>query len=75
VLDRHNLIYGYGPLNDFERVLQSLGVRQGESPLVPDPHLHHYHQVWDGAEREIVRRFDWHIKPLRTADVQFEAGR
>jgi hypothetical protein len=71
VLDRHNLIYAYGPLNDFEAVLQARGVRQGE-PLVPGPHVHHYHQAWDGAEEEIVRHFDWCISPLRHADVQFE---
>jgi hypothetical protein len=74
VLDRHNLIYAYGPLNDFEAVLQALGVRQGE-PVVPDPHFHYYHQVWDGAEGEVVRRFDWRISPLRPADVQFEGDR
>jgi hypothetical protein len=76
VLDRHNLIYAYGPLKTFEAVLKSLGVREGESPSVPDPHMHHYHQDWDRTEEEILRHFDWHIKPLRPADVQFdESGR
>jgi hypothetical protein len=74
VLDRHNLIYAYGPLNDFEAVLQARGVRQGE-PLVPGPHVHHYHPAWDGAEGEVVRHFDWRISPLRPADVQFEGDR
>lgn len=74
VLDRHNLIYAYGPLGEFEAVLRVLGIRSGESPVVPDPHVHHYHQVWDGAEGEILRHFDWHIKPLRPADVQFQGG-
>ena len=53
MLDRHNLIYAYGRLNDFEIVLQALGVRQGE-PVAPDPHMHRYHQAWDGAEGEVV---------------------
>lgn len=53
---------------------QALGVRQGE-PMLCHPHMHHYHQAWDTAEGEIVRHFDWHIKPLRPADVQFEGGR
>ena len=74
VLDRHNLIYAYGPLSDFEAVLQARGVRQGE-PVVPDPHVHHYHQAWNGAEGEVVRHFDWHISPLRPADVQFVGDR
>ena len=72
VLDRHNLIDAYGPLQAFEAVLKSLGVREGESPAVPDPHMHHYHSDWDHAEEEILRHFDWHIKPLRPADVQFD---
>jgi len=72
VLDRHNLIYAYGPVHAFEAGLKTLGVREGESPAVPDPHMHHYHQEWDQTEEEILRHFDWHIKPLRPADVQFD---
>ena len=72
VLDRHNLIYAYGPLQALEAVLKSLGVRESESPTVPDPHTHHYHQEWDQTEEEILRHFDWHLKPLRPADVQFD---
>jgi len=70
VLDRHNLIYAYGPVQAFEAVLKSVGVREGDSPAVPDPHMHHYHQDWDKTEQEIVRYFDWHMTPLRPADVQ-----
>lgn len=75
VLDRHNLIYAYGPLSRFESVLQTLGVREGQSPVVPDPHVHNYHQAWDGAEEEVVRHFHWHIKRLQPTDVQFEGDR
>jgi hypothetical protein len=74
VLDRHNLIYAYGPLVAFEAVLKSLGVREAELPTVPNPHMHHYHEDWDHAEEEVLRHFDWHIKALRQADVQFDAG-
>jgi hypothetical protein len=74
VLDRHNLIYAYGPLQAFEAVLKSLGVHEGESPVVPDPHMHHYHQDWDHTEEAILRHFDWLIKPLRPADVQFDGS-
>jgi hypothetical protein len=72
VLDRHNLIYAYGPLQAFEAVLKSVDVREGESPAVPDPHMHHYYQDWDHTEEKILRHFDWHIKPLRPGDVQFD---
>ncbi len=74
VLDRHNVIYAYGPLVAFEAALQSLGARKGE-PAVLGAHLHHYHPAWDEAERRVLRSFDWDIKPLRPSDVQFDATR
>ena len=36
VLDRHNLIYAYGPLDGFERVLDSAGIPRGPLPEAPD---------------------------------------
>lgn len=74
VLDRHNLIYAYGPLDQFEATLKSLGVHRGE-PLVLGAHMHHYHAEWDEAERRVLRTLEWNIKPLRPSDVQFDAAR
>jgi hypothetical protein len=74
VLDRHNLIYAYGPLDAFEAALQSLGARKGE-PAVLCAHVHHYHPAWDEAERRILRSFEWDIKPLRPSAVQFDPDR
>jgi len=71
VLDRHSLIYAYGPLGAFEQVLQSLGVKRGAVPMVPAPHVHHYHAEWDDAERQVVRHFNWKVSPLHPSDVQF----
>lgn len=71
VLDRHNLIYAYGPLDVFEAALQPLGARQGE-PAVLGPHVHHYHPEWEDAERRVLRCLEWQIKPLRPSDVQFD---
>ncbi len=71
VLDRHNVIYAYGPLDVFESALRDLGVRADASPSIPDPHVHHYRPEWDGDERAVLRALDWHIKPLRDSDVQF----
>jgi hypothetical protein len=53
VLDRHNIIYAYGPFDLFEAALLDAGARPGSLPLVPDPHVHHYHEEWDKAEREL----------------------
>jgi hypothetical protein len=74
VLDRHNLIQAYGPLDVFEATLQSLGARGGE-PAVLGAHVHHYHSQWDEAERRVLRTLEWEIKPLRPSDVQFDAAR
>src|SRR4051794_15004365 len=37
VLDRHNLIHAYGPLDAFESALRDLGVQAGAPPSIPDP--------------------------------------
>jgi hypothetical protein len=44
VLDRHNLIYAYGPVELFEEALRSLGAHVGE-PADLGTHVHHYHAV------------------------------
>jgi hypothetical protein len=74
VFDRHNLIFAYGPLEQFERELQSSGAREGQ-PAVLGAHVHHYHPDWDDAERRVLRRFEWRITPLRPSDVQFDPER
>jgi len=67
VLDRHNLIYAYGPLKDFEMVLQVLGVRQGE-PVLPDPHI-------ASLSSGVGRRRTRNPAPLRLAHQAPSTGR
>jgi hypothetical protein len=74
VLDRHNMIYAYGPPNLFETALLTFGAHAGRLPEIPDPHVHHYHREWDEAEREALRTLPWNVKPLRPSDVQFDDG-
>lgn len=73
VLDRHNLIYAYGPLDALESVLRAIGATPDAPPPIPDPHVHHYHPEWDDAERGVLRALDWRVSPLRDSDVQFAA--
>jgi hypothetical protein len=75
VLDRHNLIYAYGPLDTFESALQTICSRATTPPLIPDPHVHHYHATWDNDECRIIKAFDWRVSPLRESDVQFVASK
>jgi hypothetical protein len=72
VLDRHNLIYAYGPLARFEDVLERIGASPRGLPRVPDPHVHYYHDAWDDSEREILAALPWIRKPLRESDVQYK---
>jgi hypothetical protein len=72
VLDRHNVIFAYGPLPVFEAVLTRIGISRSNLPAVPDPHVHHYHQQWDESEREILKALTWTRKPLRKIDFQVQ---
>jgi hypothetical protein len=74
VLDRHNLIYAYGPLTIFQDVLHRIGVTSRGLPHTPERHLHHYHPEWDTTERAVLLAIEWTRKPLQEADVQFTPG-
>lgn len=71
VLDRHNIVYAYGPLTVFEAALLRLGATPRGLPRIPDPHVHHYHQEWDESERNVLAALPWTRKPLRESDVQY----
>ena len=73
VLDRHNIIYAYGPLPAFEAALERIGGHRLGLPSLPDPHVHYYHRAWDEAEREILAAVPWTRKPLNRSDVQCNA--
>src|SRR5215831_9871590 len=42
VLDRHNLIFAYGPIDGFEGMLLKSGLRRVENLRIPEPHVHYY---------------------------------
>ncbi len=71
VLDRHHVLYAYGPLDDFVRELSAAGFERGEI-AIPSPHAHHYHADFDADERAIVGHFAWRKSDLRHSDVQWE---
>ncbi|HET7552556.1 MAG TPA: hypothetical protein VFK04_14795 [Gemmatimonadaceae bacterium] len=77
VLDRFNMVYAFGPLEKFERILDGGGIQavaEWAAPQVPYPHALHYHREWDAAEREILEAFEWQRTPLHSEDVQFWSG-
>jgi hypothetical protein len=37
------------------------------------PHVHHYHEEWDDAERQMLQYFEWIRTDLRREDMQIIA--
>ena len=70
VWDRHDLIYAYGPLDQFRAVLKD-GFLEAQVQGPPCPHVHRYHAEYDEAEQRILRYFQWSRSPLLSSDVQF----
>lgn len=70
VWDRHDLIYAYGPLNQFLAVLED-SHSEGNVAGPPDPHVHVYHPRYDESERKILKHFAWHHSPLTESERQF----
>lgn len=70
VWDRHNIIYAYGPLEQFRVVLKE-SLHEGEVNGPPDPHVHMYHAEYDDSERKLLRYFEWSRSPLRKSDEQW----
>lgn len=68
VYDRHNLIYGYGPLEEFEAILSKMGLKESPSIQPPVPHSHHYNASFDIDEHRILEYWPWHYTPLKDTD-------
>lgn len=69
VYERHGLIYAYGPLERFQRVLKDHGFEAG-NVLIPSPHAHNYHAELDGAEEAVASALHWTATPLHPEDEQ-----
>lgn len=69
VWDRHNLIYGYGPVECFITALHEIGFSEG-MPHIPAPHQHFYRKECDGDAVNILSAFSWKYSPLLPEDEQ-----
>lgn len=69
VWDRHNFLFAYGPLAQFETGLKSLGFAKGEIPKL-ERHVHHYRSECDADATALLAAFDWYRTPLKTEDEQ-----
>lgn len=68
VYDRHNIIYAYGPLPEYEDILLARGLRKVEFVRFPKPHTHNYHAAFDHDELNLLRRWRWKHFPLHESD-------
>jgi hypothetical protein len=67
VYDNHDLLYAYGPLDKFRNSLAARGFREGRT-VIPFPHSHRYNDVFDDAERDVMRYWEWRRSPLQPED-------
>jgi hypothetical protein len=67
VYDKHNVIYAYGPLEEYIKVLLTAGYRE-EAFDFPYPHGHNYLSENDGKVEELLQYWDWQHSPLQEID-------
>ena len=67
--DRHNILFTYELLEEFEAELQRIRFSKGE-PLIPVPHTHHYREECDADAAAVLSHFDWRKSGLRQEDEQ-----
>jgi hypothetical protein len=67
IFDNHNVVYAYGELDAYERVLQSRGFSEGMI-CTPVPHTHNYHPAFDACENDLLAYWDWKQFPLEDSD-------
>ncbi len=67
IYDNHNIIYAYGELEKFEKIISEKGLIQKEI-IVPVPHVHGYNPTFDVEEERILSKFNWKHFPLTESD-------
>ena len=69
VWDRHDILFAYGPLEQFQELLLREGFTPGV-PSIPSPHSHHYLLAFDSQQAAVLGAFAWRHSPLRPQDEQ-----
>jgi hypothetical protein len=68
VYDRHNVIYAYGRLPEFERIVSNRGLSRVEDVKFQSLHTHNYNAAFDTDEQELLQYWPWVRSPLRDND-------
>ena|SRR5690606_11534101 len=69
VWDRHNLLYGYGPIQRYRASLGAEGFVEGELPPLGQ-HTHHYRAELAPYAKALISHYHWLRSPLRPEDEQ-----
>ena len=67
VYDQHNVIFAYGPLDQFRSILQARGFREAEF-WFPSPHAHSFQPENDSEEERLMSESEWRYFPLQPGD-------
>jgi len=69
VWDRHDVLFAYGFLPDFEAALRQHGYSSG-GVTIPSPHQHSYDPRFDDDEGQLLADVPWQRQPLQAGDQQ-----
>jgi hypothetical protein len=67
VYDNHDILYAYGPLEHYKRILTAEGLSEGDVPD-PIPHTHHFNVQFDQSQQDVLAYWDWVHYPLTDRD-------
>jgi hypothetical protein len=67
VYDQHNVIFAYGPVDQFAAILQAQGLQEGPVNY-PYPHTHHFRSAFDHFEQELLTHYSATWYPLEDGD-------
>lgn len=68
VLDRHEVIYAYGPIAGIVARLKENGFAEVDKIRTPVPHSHHFHEELDADEHAMLAYWDWIHSELQETD-------
>lgn len=67
VYDQHNVIFAYGDLDKYIRILKDAHFTENDFDF-PDNHCHHFHAENDISGEQILKHWHWEIYPLAEND-------
>jgi hypothetical protein len=68
VLDRHEVIYVYGPIAEILARLKEKGFAEMGMIRTPVPHSHHFHEELDADEHAMLEYWEWIPSELQETD-------